>query len=357
MISFSPARPILAAAALAAALLCASCAGETMSVSAGDCWGNGSGDCRAAQGRVLRALGYQGTGLSALASDLTCGTVVDCSAVAKVTRARPAQRSSSARSAPSREANSAEPRAQAEPAAENAVQAEPQAESLGQVEPAVDSEAAATEAPVVTPRAPATEDAAGAQQVAAAPPTANVAAQQNTEKLAAASGSTGSCSGIDIASLEHKGTLSGADKGCLMDAASGKVGASGPEIQIAVITLYNQKIPGWQKAVETALSRKNLANAPNLNLAGIKPAYDGKKYGTVIKRSDVVWRNLKKGYALSGEQRTFLAEFACRSALQLHLMQKPNSRGFDWCERWRSRLTKSGGSTAEVDDILDQLED
>jgi len=218
-------------------------------------------------------------------------------------------------------------------------------------------EVAETVEPVVTPREPDATGDSGTEQVVEAPPVEAVAAEQNTEKLAAVSGSAGSCAGIDIPSLEDKGSLSGAEKSCLMDAAAGKVGASDPDIQIAVITLYNQKAPGWQKAVESALSRKNLANAPNLNLAGIKPAYDGKKYGTVIKRSDVVWRNLNKGYALSAEQRTFLAEFACRSALQLHLMQKPNSRGFDWCERWRSRLAKTGGSTSEVDDILDQLED
>jgi hypothetical protein len=217
----------------------------------------------------------------------------------------------------------------------------------------------AADSPVVTPREQ-DQDAAAGQEVAPAsdaPVAEQKAPEAATEKVAVVSGPTGSCEGIDIADLDSRGSLTGAEKTCLMDAARGKAGASDPEIQIAVIVLFNQKVPGWQKSVEAALARRNLANAPNLNFAGIKPAYDGAKYGTVIKRADVVWRNLKKGYALSGEQRTFLSEFACRSALQLHLMQKPNDRGFDWCERWRSRVSKSGGSTSEVDDILDQLED
>ena len=198
MISFSPARLVLAVVALTAALLCVSCAGETMSVSAANCWGNGSGDCREAKGQVLRALGYQGAGLSALVSDLRCDAVVDCSALAKATRKRPARRSPSA-AAPSRVASGSEASTHTEPAAESAVQAEPSAANSGRVEPSEDSGAATTAAPVVTPRAPAAEDAAEAEQAAVAPQGESAPAQQNTEKLAAVSGSSGSCSGIDIA--------------------------------------------------------------------------------------------------------------------------------------------------------------
>ena len=320
---------------LVLALLCCGCAGEGMAVQTADCWGSGEGDCREAQGRVLRALGYKDAGLAAVGADLTCGAVVDCAALAEVVAKSPAVKTS--------QASPVKPTSTGNPAATTTV---PAGSGSPASPVAVQTEGAQQDA-VAAAAEPSTGTAAAEEQAPAAP----------SEKVAAVSGPTGSCKGIDIGALDNKGSLSDAEKTCLMDAARGKAEASDPDIQVAVIVLFNQKVPGWQKAVEAALSRKNLANAPNLNFAGIKPAYDGAKYATVIKRSDVVWRNLKKGYALSGEQRTFLSEFACRSALQLHLMQKPNDRGFDWCERWRSRLSKSGGSTAEVDDILDQLED
>ena len=176
-------------------------------------------------------------------------------------------------------------------------------------------------------------------------------------KVAAVAAESSACDGIDIGSLEQRSQISAAEKTCLMDAAMGKTGSTEPEIQVAVISLYNTRSSGWKKAVEASLKRKNLRNAPNLNFAGIKPAYDGSRYSTVIRRSNIVWRNLKKGYSLTPEHLTFVTEYACRSGLQLHLLQKPDPNGLDWCERWRSRLSKAGSSTAEVDDILDQLED
>ena len=352
MIAPFPARLLLISALLVAALLCSGCVGESMSVRADNCWGHGPTECGEVQRPMLRALGYDGAGLAALAVNLTCGAVVDCAALAILARPQVARK--------------ARPAA-APPAAKTVTAATSVADSSGgqAARPAKDS-TAGSPIVMVTPREAAEphKEAKGEASVAAdgapgdaQPSSAGGGEAQSEAKLAVVVGPSGTCKGIDIAALEHKGALSGPDKACLMDAARGKVGATDPNIQIAVITLYNQKVPGWQKAVEAALSRKNLTNAPNLNLAGIKPAYDGKRYSTVIKRSDVVWRNLNKGYALSAEQRTFLAEFACRSALQLSLMQKPNSRGFDWCERWRSRLSKSGAPTSEVDDIIDQLED
>ena len=167
----------------------------------------------------------------------------------------------------------------------------------------------------------------------------------------------GACTGIDISSLANSSSISGGEKDCLMAAATGKADVSDPEVQVAAITLYNTKSSGWEKAVEKALKQRNVGNSPLLNFAGIKTAYDGRKYARVVKRSTIVWRNLKKGYNLSANDMTFVTEFACRSALQLHLMQRPDPAGFTWCERWQSRLSKAGGSTGEVDDILDQLED
>ena len=317
-------------ATLLGVLLLVGCpAGETMDLKAGNCWGTGAEDCRSERASALRALGYEGLQLAAMAADLSCGAVINCAAQPAATVQKSKASSLASASVPT-----ASSRPPASP------------KNVPSSTPPAAGQAASEAAPV--------------QASTVAKPTAvaeTPAAKSEPEQVAALSSSSGSCAGIDIAALEDKSALSGAEKSCAMDAAMGRAGVSEPEVQVAVISLYNSKATGWQKAVEAALSRKNLANAPNLNLAGIKPAYDGKQYATVIKRADIVWRNLSKGYALSGEQRTFLTEFACRSALQLHLMQKPHSRGFDWCERWRSRVGKAGGSTSEVDDILDQLED
>jgi hypothetical protein len=127
-------------------------------------------------------------------------------------------------------------------------------------------------------------------------------------------------------------------------------------VQTAAVALYNAKATGWQAAVEAALSRGALANAPMLNFAGIKPAYDRGGYADVLVRARNVWKNLDKGYQLPGGDRSFLVEFACRSAGQLALQGKRPSDGLDWCERWRDRAGKAGQPTQEIEDLVRQVE-
>jgi len=143
---------------------------------------------------------------------------------------------------------------------------------------------------------------------------------------------------------------------CLVDVAMGSTSASDPDRQIAAITLYNDRSSGWPSAVEAALKRPALKNAPPLNFAGIKPAYDHGRYATVVARANNVWRNLDKGYQLSGSDKTFLSEFACRASGQLALQGKDSANGLDWCERWLSRASKDGQDTGPIQDLIDQLE-
>jgi len=343
------------AVALAAVLLCAGCAGEGLAVLADNCWGQGlqsQAECTDAQRRVLRALGHDGVRLQALVAGQTCNNPVDCKKLAAGTKSerrrstkstasdRPA---ASAASGAARAAGATEARSPAKEAVVDAVPS-PRAGDRG-------ADAGATSSPASAP--------------AAAPPVVGEAAapavepqqEPKQEKVAAVPSDRGSCDGIDISALEQRSDLSGAERKCLMDASTGKADVSSPEVQVAAITLYNTKSSGWKKAVESALKQKNLKNAPQLNFAGIKTAYDSNKYSRVIRRSTVVWKNRGKGYQLSAKDLTFVTEFACRSALQLHLMQRSDPAGFVWCERWQSRLSKSGDPTAEVDDILYHLED
>jgi len=337
-----------------AAMLLVGCAGDSLSVLAENCWQQGAEGCRENLNPVLRALGYEGAELAALTAGNTCGETLDCSKLGAGTRASPSAASSSSPRAagrvavavvsPSREDTGQEdaPTGLSDPGAGAAVATEDVAapeQQDGSADPALQ-----------------TEDPAREEEVADPAREEEVADPASEEKVAAVAPSSSACSGIDIVSLEQRSQISDAERTCLMDAAMGKTGNSDPEIQVAVISLYNTRSSGWKKAVEAALSRKNLSNAPNLNFAGIKPAYDTNRYGTVIHRSNIVWRNLKKGYSLTADHLTFVTEYACRSGLQLQLMQKPASDGLDWCERWRSRLSKAGASTAEVDDILDQLD-
>lgn len=182
-----------------------------------------------------------------------------------------------------------------------------------------------------------------------APDTAPVASEPIAE---ASSG----CGDVSVAELQGASKLSPADVLCLVDVAMGSTSASDPDRQIAAITLYNDKSSGWPSAVEAALKRPALKNAPPLNFAGIKPAYDNGRYGTVVARANNVWRNLDKGYQLSGKDKTFLTEFACRASGQLALQGKDPTNGLDWCERWLSRASKAGQDTGPIEDLIDQLE-
>ena len=127
-------------------------------------------------------------------------------------------------------------------------------------------------------------------------------------------------------------------------------------MQVAAIGLYNTKDERWQKAVEHALSYSELRHAPNLNFAGLKPAYDRGRYSTVISRANVVWNNLDKGYQLDDDDRTFVAEFACRSGVQLHMGGAVSADHDRWCRIWVDRLSREGKPTDEAQSLLEQVE-
>ena len=281
--------------ALAVLVLLAGCSSEEprLVAKATDCWGHA--DCAHGLASVRSALGAQ----VAAAADLTavdtgCGPVVDCGSAPVVER-----------SAPSEE----------KPASE-----------------------------AVTP-----------DQVTPDPrPAPEPVTEAVSEPVAVASGD--GCEGVSASELEKASSLSPADLLCLADIAQGTVTSSDTDRQIAAVALYNRKASGWPAAVEAALTRPSLRNAPALNFAGIKTAYDRGRYGTVVARADVVWRNLDKGYQLSAGDKTFLTEFACRSAGQLALQGDSPGSGLDWCERWFARASKAGADTGPIQDLIDQLE-
>jgi len=128
------------------------------------------------------------------------------------------------------------------------------------------------------------------------------------------------------------------------------------EIQVAAVGLYNAKDAQWQPAIERALSYSELRNAPNLNFAGIKPAYDRGAYGSVLSRSNVVWSNLDKGYRLSAADRTFVAEFACRAGVQRHMQGNVSADHERWCLVWTQRLQHEGKDASEAQRLLEQVE-
>ena len=127
-------------------------------------------------------------------------------------------------------------------------------------------------------------------------------------------------------------------------------------MQVAAIGLYNARDARWQKAVEHALSYSELRHSPNLNFAGLKPAYDRGKYSTVISRANVVWNNLDKGYRLDDDDRTFVAEFACRSGVQIHMGGTVSADHDRWCRIWVDRLSREGKPTDEAQSLLEQVE-
>ena len=211
---------------------------------------------------------------------------------------------------------------------------------------------APADAPVPTPRleqhAAPTPAATSTPQLALATP------EPQTPAPVAAGGDR--CAGYQIAALEGKASLTPEETVCLQDTAHGRRTAPDPDVQVAATALYNRKVSGWPSAVEAALGRPSLGNAPLLNFAGIKPAYDGGRYSTVMKRAKSVWRNLDKGYQLSSSDRSFVAEFACRSSAQLALSGKDPGDGITWCERWYDLADRAGRSTDAIQDLIDQLE-
>jgi hypothetical protein len=128
------------------------------------------------------------------------------------------------------------------------------------------------------------------------------------------------------------------------------------EVQVAALEAFNKRERGWKKSVGRALQRPGLKNSPLLNFAGISPAYNSGRYSLVLHRARIVWKNLGKGYQLGSKERGFLLEYSCRSAGQLALGGKPANDGLDWCERWLDHAERSGQSTVEAQNLIDELE-
>jgi len=175
----------------------------------------------------------------------------------------------------------------------------------------------------------------------------------------APSGST-ACNGVDLRGAGSRGApYSDDEMACFRDTALNLEPLDVSEftdIQVAAIGLYNVKDGQWQKGIERALSYSELRNAPNLNFAGIKPAYDQGRYSNVVKRCDVVWSNLDKGYRLSNKDRTYVAEFACRAGVQLHMQGTISANHERWCRIWTERLQHEGGDATEAQRLLEQVE-
>ena len=164
------------------------------------------------------------------------------------------------------------------------------------------------------------------------------------------------CTGFDLAGLRGVTALSAAQVTCLQDTALGRQAASDPDVQEAAVTLYNRRVSDWPAAVEAALARPALANAAALNFAGIKPAYDGGRYAAVVRRATIVWTNLDKGYALSSEDVSFVAEHGCRASAQLAMGGALADDGVAWCDRWLLLTRRTGQPTGPAQDLLDELE-
>lgn len=177
------------------------------------------------------------------------------------------------------------------------------------------------------------------------------------EAVASAGAASANCAGLTITALGTKSSLSAKEVSCLGDVAKKGSGYSDPDVQIAAVTLFNNKSSGWGNAVEAALGRGGLANAPRLNFAGIKTAYDGGRYSTVVQRARATWKGLKSGLSLSNSERGFVAEYACRAGGQLVLKGKdPPSDALDWCERWLDLASRAGSPTGEIEDLIRQVE-
>ena len=128
------------------------------------------------------------------------------------------------------------------------------------------------------------------------------------------------------------------------------------EVQESAIAMYNRRADGWPAAVEAALARPSLANAAALNFAGLKPAYDGRRYAATVHRAEVTWDNLDKGYALSSSDVAFVAELGCRASAQLALSGNPTDDGYAWCDRWLQLAEQAGQPTGPIEDLLEQVE-
>jgi len=312
-----------ACAAIAALGLLAGCIahGDPSATHAAECWGSQAEDCAARMAPRAARLGMADGDHDALLKGGACGSSLDCDGVALTTGDDDDATTSGI--------DAADP-AHTDPG-EDITQAGPGDDDQGQGEPITarrDDDDATT--PVnVQPPDPVSNDR----------PT--------------------SCAGLNLEVVAQKGQLSGSETTCLRDMAlkyEPLAVSDFTAIQVAVLGLYNARDPQWQSAVERALSYSELQYSPRLNFAGLKPAYDQGRYGTVVRRANTVWTNLDKGLRLTAADRTFVSEFACRAGVQLHLQGQTSDDPERWCSIWVDRLEHEGSDASEARSLLEQVE-
>ena len=288
--------------------------GDPSAADARDCWGQGAdgADCAEAIGRSAENLGVAPPGDDAWLDADDCGEVVHCDAVADHVD-------------------------------------EPVTEDTGGnpiVEPITERGGVEPPTPGHTPPDPGDDDATD-------PPTP-------PPPDPVASSWPSSCDGHDVRRVARRGQpFTDGELGCMRDVALDHEPLEIDDftaIQEATIGLVNARDGNWQQAVERSLSYSELRNSPNLNFAGITPAYNQGRYSTVISRANCVWSNLDKGYALSAKDRTFVAEFACRSGVQLHMQGQISPDHERWCRIWTDRLEHEGADATEARGLLEQVE-
>lgn len=312
---------------LAGLLFAGGCLGAPVDHPSLNCWGNGDSstteECRAGLAPGLVALGLQQVSGALELSRATdgCGPVIECAIPTPVPEQAAAEGNTA--SSPPRATDSVVTR-------RNRAQVTEEAER---------SQTSATTPPAQSQQPPSADERE-------TPPQTSPTRAQGPD----------SCRGVNIEDLQAVTQLMPQQLLCLTDTALGRRQASDTQAQIAAIGLYNVRSTGWQEAVEVALRRPGLNNAPQLNFAGIKPAYDSGRFQVVLARSRIIWQNLDKGYQLGANDRAFLVEFACRSAGQVEMNGQSAPDGLTWCERWLDRARRSGASTGEIQDLIDQLE-
>ena len=178
--------------------------------------------------------------------------------------------------------------------------------------------------------------------------------------LAAGASRPVACDGVDVRGVSQRGTeLSASELACLRGIALDHEPLAiddFTDLQMAAIGLVNARDAGWQQAVERSLSYSELRNSPTLNFAGITPAYNDGRYPVVLNRANSVWSNLDKGYRLSAQDRTFVAEYACRAGVQLHMQGQLSADHERWCRIWVDRLEHEGGDATEAQGLLEQVQ-
>ncbi len=306
-----PALPRFAAAVPAASLLwmIACSTGDPSATAAQDCWGHGveGGDCAQRVGHDAANLGVAPPQDDPVLAAGDCGDPVDCDAAAEVV----------------------------------------------EVEPITAGHDVEMPTPnIVTPPPRGDDDDATAEPATESP--------TPPPPPVTATSWPGTCAAYDVRRVTRRGQpFTDGELGCVRDVALNHEPLEIDDftaIQEATIGLVNTRDASWQQAVERSLSYSELRNSPNLNFAGITPAYNQGRYSTVISRANCVWSNLDKGYAISAADRTFVAEFACRSGVQLHMQGQISPDHERWCRIWVDRLEHEGKDATEARGLLDQVE-